>query len=265
MTEYFIGYRMFAALDSRGTGEQEGQREGALRQEFMALIPASSRLRSSDLVLQRHHTDKGCRLEYYLLQRPEYAFDFNGTGDPPPAGHNETAAFQEDVEKVKAECKDVKTRLILAQSPTLGHRELTASSPEALDRKALRSLFRRRGRDVVMPTPSGGLDLNLPAAPAHLATGVQCALSARVTKMLPNYVAHVRDLRLAQTHRNGPIPAISLPDSALACRKKLSAQDAASMLKSMDDQATLKLTAQLEFDWATGSIKRIYVLSVELP
>ncbi len=265
MTEYFIGFRMFAALDSRGTGEQEGQRESALRQEFMALIPASSRLRSSELVLQRHHTDTGCRLEYYLLQRPEYAFDFDGTGEPPPAGQSETAAFHEDVEKVKAECKDVKTRLILAQSPTLGHQELTASSPAALDRKALRGLFRRRDRDLVMPTPSGGLELNLPAAPAHLATGLQCTLSARVTKMTSNYTSHVRDLRVVQTQRDVPMPAISLPESALACRKNLSAQDAAGMLKSMDDQTTVKLAAQLEFDWASGSIKRVHVLSVERP
>lgn len=262
MTEYFIGYRMFAPLDSRGTGEQEGQREGALRQEFMALIPASSRLRSSDLILQRHHTDKGCRLEYYLLQRPEYAFDFNGTGDPPPAGGNEAAAFQEDVEKVKAECADVKTRLILAQSPTLGHQELTASSPAALNRKALRGLFRRRGRDMVVPTPFGELDLNLPPAPAHLPTGVQCTLSARVTKMTPNYMAHLRDLRLVQTQREVATPALSLPDSASACRKKLSTQDAASLLKSMDDQSTVELAAQLEFDWATGSIACIHILSI---
>jgi len=265
MTEYFIGFRMFAALDSRGTGEQEGQREAALKQEFMALIPASSRLRSSHLVTQRHHTDMGCRLEFYLWQRPQYAFDFNGTGEPPPAGDNEIAAFQEDVERVKAECKDVKTRLILAQSPTLDHQALTASSSAALDRKALRSLFRRRSRVLVMPTPSGGLDLNLPAAPAHLATGVQCTLSSRVTKMTPTYMAHLRDLRLVRTEHDYAIPAISLPDSALACRKKLSPHDAAGMLKSMDDQATIEIAAKLVFDWATGAIKRMYVMSVKSP
>lgn len=263
MTEYFIGYRIFAALDSRGTGEQEGQREGALRQEFMALIPASSRLHASDLVLQRHHTNMGCRLEYYLLQRPQYAFDFDGAGEPPPAGNNEVVAFQEDVKKVQAECKDVKTRLILAQSPTLGHQELTESSPAALDRKALRSLFRRRGREVVLPTPSGGLDLNLPPAPTYLATGVQCVLSARVTKMTPNHLAHLRELCFVPPPDNTGSPMMSLPDSALACRRKLSSEGANYMLESMDNEKALKFAAQLQFDWATGAIKRIYMLSVK--
>ena len=262
MTEHFIGYRMFAPLDSRGTGEQEGQRESALRQEFMALVPAASRLQACDLVLQRHHSSLGCRLEYYLLQRHQYDFDFNGTGEPLPAGANEVATFQEDVAKVQSECKDVKTRLVLAQSPTLGHQELTDSSPAALDKIALRSLLRRRERTVVFPTPSGDLDLNLPAAPAHLATGIQCELSARVTKLTPNYTMHLRDLSLTPSPGKAASPRISLPDSALACRGKLSAADAAYLLREMDDGKAVTFSAQLQFDWATGAVSRIDVLSI---
>lgn len=263
MTQYFIGYRMFAPLDSRGTGEQEGQRESALRQEFMVLVPAASRLKACDLILQRHHASSGCRLEYYLLQHPQYDFDFNGTGEPPPAGANEAAAFQEDVAKVQAECKDVKTRLVLAQSPTLGHQELTDSSPAALDKVALRRLLRRRERTLVFPTPSGDLDLSLPAAPAYLATGIECELSARTTKLTPNYMMHLRDLSLMPSQDEPANPRISLPDSAVAFRKKLSEADAAYLLQCMDDGSAFRFSAQLQFDWATGAVSRIVVLSVK--
>ena len=263
MTEHFIGYRMFAALDSRGTGEQEGERENALRQEFMALVPAASRLKACDLILQRHHASSGCRLEYYLLQRPQYDFDFNGTGEPPPAGAKEVASFQEDVAKVKSECKDVKTRLVLAQSPALGHHELTETSPTALDRVALRRLFRRRDRTAVLPTPSGDLDLNLPAAPAHLATGIKCDLSARVVKLTPNHMATLRDLCLTPLDGDSASSQISLPGTVVAGRKELSAVDTAYLLQVMDDEKILTFNAQLQFDWATGAVNGIDVLSVE--
>lgn len=262
MTEHFIGYRMFAPLNSRGTGEQEGQRESALRQEFMALVPATSRLQASSLVLQRHHSSIGCRLEYFLFQRPQYGLDFNGTGEPPAAGANEAVAFQEDVKKVQVECKDVKTRLKLAQSPTLGHEELTDSSPATLDKVALRSLLRRREHTIVFPSPSGDFELNLPAAPAYLATGIQCELSARASKLTPNYTLHLRDLCQMPSEGQPESPRLSLPDCALACRKKLSAADAAYLLQTMDDEKVLTFSAQLQFDWATGAVNRITVLSI---
>jgi hypothetical protein len=262
MTEHFIGYRMLAPLDSRGTGEQEGQRENALKQEFMALVPAAIHLKASTLVLQRYHSAVGCRLEFFLLQRPQYDFDFAGTGEPPPAGANEAVAFENDVRRVQSECKDVKTRLVLAQSPTLGHQELASASPAALDKIALRQLFRRKAHTVVLPTPEGGINLDLPAAPQYLATGLRCGLSATVTKLTPEYMVHLRDLSLAASAGEPASPKVFLPTSALACRKQLSQADQANLLVAMDRANVVNLKVELAFEWATGAVSRIEVLSI---
>jgi len=192
--QHFIGYRILAAIDSRGTDEQERKRESALRADFVRLVPAAGRLRACELALQRHHREQGCKLEYHLAFIPQCAFDLDGTGAPPPAGAKELAEFRGEVASVAAECKDVKTRLVLAQSPAFGHRELTQASAAMLDTKALRSLFRRRAHQVGLPTPEGDLVLDLPAVPAHLPTGIQCSITARVTKLTPNFMAHLRNL-----------------------------------------------------------------------
>ena len=253
---------MFASLDSRGTGEQEGQRENALKQEFMSLVPAANRLKASSLVLQRHHSALGCRLEFFLWQRPQYEFDFAGAGEPPPAGANEAMAFEDDVRRVQAECKDVKTRLTLAQSPTLGHQDLANSTPAALDRIALRQLLRRKEHTVVLPTLDGGLDLDLPAAPRYLATGLRCELSATATKLTPDYMAHLRDLSLASSPEADEGRQVFLPASATACRKQLSHADQANLLVAMDGGHVVNLTVELRFEWATGAVSSISVHSI---
>lgn len=260
--QHFIGYRIFAALDSRGTDEQERQRENALRLEFITLVPAAGRLRACELVLQRHHTDEGCKLEYYLLFLPQSGFDFDGTGEPPPAGTKELANFQIDVASVSAECKDVKTRLILAHSPGLGHKELGQNSPAMLDTKALRSLFRRRARQVVMPTPEGDLVLDLPPVPAHLATGIECEITARVSKLTPEHMAHLRNLTWKPPTRARESPPVPLPESAVARRDGLSGEEVMRLLDGMDAGAVMTCIVEIEFEWATGDCKNVKILSV---
>jgi len=262
MPQHFIGYRMFAALDSRGTGEQEQQRESALRLEFIVLVPTAGRLKASELVLQRHHTDQGCKLEYYLVLSPQTGFDFDGTGEPPPAGARELADFRIEVAGVTTECKNVKTRLVLAHSPGLGHRELAQDSPAMVDTRALRTLFRRRARQVVMPTPEGGLVLDLPPVPTNLPTGIECSITARTTKLTPDHMAHLRDLAWKQLNDEPNCAPVTLPETAVAKRKGLSDEDTMRLLAGMDARTSMRLGVSIEFDWATGMAKDFALLSV---
>ena len=100
---HFIGYRVFATLNSSGPEEHERKRESALRLEFITLVPAADRLWACELTLQRQHTDQGCKLECCLVLLRQSHFDFSGTGEPQPAGAKELADFEIDVAGVKVE------------------------------------------------------------------------------------------------------------------------------------------------------------------
>jgi hypothetical protein len=260
--QHFIGYRILAAIDTRWTDEQERRRESSLRQEFFKLVPVADRLIACELLLQRHHSENGCRLEYYIALPPQHSLDFNGAGEIPPADANDIAAFHTDVANVTAQCKDVKTRLVLAQSPGLGRQELAGDSQAVLDKRALRSLFRRRERKVVLPTPNGDLSLDLPAVPAHLATGMRCEIAALVTKLTPNHRVNLRNLQW-KAAEDGPMESpISLPDSVLAMRADLQPDRVMRLVEGMDAARELTLGVQIDFDWTTGEASTVMIHSV---
>jgi hypothetical protein len=262
--QHLIGYRMFAALDSRATDKEERSREAALRLEFIRLVPAAGRLRTTELVLKRHHTQLGCRLEYHLALSPQTSFDFNGSGDPSLAGTGVVENFEADVASVSADCASVKTRLVLAHSPTLSPKQLAQNTTAMLDTKALRSLFRRRKRQIFLPTPNGDLPFDLPAVPKHLPTANRGELIAQVTRLSPGCTALLRRL----TWKSRPVITADqlppLPNSISACRRALSRDDCLRLLKGMDEATELALQAEVAFDWATGSVASLKLLSVAI-
>ncbi|MBH9553948.1 hypothetical protein [Inhella gelatinilytica] len=258
--QHFIGYRMFAALDSRATDEQERFREKVLRLEFTKLVPAAGRLRASELVLQRHHSPLGCRLEYYLAPTPQASFDFTGSGESAAGGTNDLADFEADVAKVSADCANVRTRLVLAHSPALGHQELAQNTAATLDIKALRSLFRRRKRQVVLPTPNGELLFDLPPVPKHLPTAFKGSLTAHVARLSPSHTAILRQVAWELTPLTTQRP--TLPASLSACRLGLSHEDSIRLLQGMDEKKALTLVAEIVFDWASGASASVKLLAV---
>jgi hypothetical protein len=156
----------------------------------------------------------------------------------------------------------VRTRLILAQSPAFGHQDLAQNSTATLETKALRSLFRRRARQVAIPTPQGDLFFELPPAPKRLPTGIECEIDARVSKLSPDFKAQLRDLALAPPGDGQASLPVSLPSSVAASRDELSAEGTILLLKGMDRRMTMRLGARVEFDWATGTAKDLSLLYV---
>ena len=260
---HFIGYRVFAALDSRGTDGQESSLEKALRLEFITLVPAAGRLRACELFLQRHHTDQGCRLEYYLVEFPQTGFEFEVADRPPPAGARQRADFHHDIEDVTAGCNDVKTRLVLAHSPNLGHQKLQQRTPAIAELKALRTLCRRHARQLAIPTPSGDLVLDLPAVPRHLPTGIKCDITARVAKLTPDHMAHLDSATWQPSPELKECPLPSLSPKAVARRDGLPDVMVKRLLDSMDARKQIQLCVTIAFDWATGSAKELKILSVD--
>jgi len=261
MTHRLIGIRTFAALDSRGTDEQERQREAALRQEFVLLVPSAGRLKASELLLQRHHTTTGCTLEYFLVEVKQHKFDFFGTGELPPCDLKAERDYASDVEAVASECGNVKTRLALAISPGLTHRELNENTEAMIDVRTLRSLHRRRERLITFPTPVGNLDVKLPATPRLLPAGVRCTISARVGNLAPGQ-ALLEELSV-RPDQDGEPHAFTLPESMWATRAdKLSDEANLRLLGAMDGGSSLAIAAAVKFDWETGRPVEIEVLSV---
>ena len=259
---HLIGHRTFAALEARNTEEEEHRHEAALRLEFTILVPSAGRLCVSELILQRHHTDQGCKLEYYLVLPPQITLDLEGRGDPDTPNETDLRAFEQDVANVTAECTSVKTRLVLAQSPALGHRELQQESQATLDLKRLRGLFSRRKKTVVLPTPTGDLPIELPPAPAKLPTAVECGVQALVEKMLPDEVALLRAIAWVASEAVSSDPSVKFPDRALASRTNLPDAQVLRLVSGMDAHVPARLRVSFQFDWASGNVESMKILEV---
>lgn len=258
MNEYFIGYRTFAALDARGTDEQESRHEATLRSEFTMLVPSAGRLLVAELVLQRHHTESGCKLEYYLVLPPQASLDF--TAVERSGGGKDVEDFKQDVLNVTTECANVKTRLVLAQNPALTHADLQQDSQSMLDLKILRGLIRRRKRSVIMPTQSGDLVLDLPRAPVKLPIGKTCHVHARVSSLLPGHGISLREVHWVSSAVCPEDPSVPFPDAVNASRQGLAEEDLVRLVNSMDERGRAHLRISFEFAWADGSVSAMKIL-----
>jgi hypothetical protein len=267
--QHHIGWREFVTTGSKLTEEEESRRQAALVAEFIQAVPAAGRLKGSDLFVQRHHTDAGCRLEYYLVQRPQYPLNWDADADAPPADVESDNRFNADAESVAAQCSNAKTRLALAVSPALTFRELNQRTPEMLDIRTLRALYRRRARELVVPTPEGELVLNLPAQPNHLPTG----LTARVTtlvKGLNEGTVDLQDLALAaNAHRQAPSAVaieLTFPAAMTATRPDdLSDVAKLALVDAIDDAIRIELDVEINFDWASGEPSEVKLLKKRAP
>lgn len=98
--------------------------------------------------------------------------------------------------------------------------------------------------------------------PAHLPTGIECEISARVTKLTPGHMAHLRNLTWKPATDGQTMPPVPLPESAIARRDGLTGEAGTRPLDGMDAGTMMRLGVKIEFEWATGAAKDVRLLSV---
>lgn len=262
MKQHYIGYRMFAALKARNSEEHESRHQAALRAEFEALVPSAGRLQVAELVLERHHTAEGCRLEYFLLLPPQIDLGFGEPPHPDGPGARQLELFRQDVTSITTESKTIKTRLVLATSPALGHDALKGDSQPVIDLKRLRSLLRRGKRTTYVPAPKGGLPIELPSAPAKLPTGIECDVQAVIESLLSDKTVLMNSISWVASMKVPTDPAVDFPARVRASRKSLSDMQVLRLVSRLDTKSAQRLRVKFDFEWAEGKVIDMQIVDV---
>lgn len=265
MTGHLIGYRILAPTGARGTEEQESRKQRLLQSEFVRAVPSAGRLRASDLVLLRHHTAEGCRLEYYLRQRVQFDLYLGEQSDLLPADIRSDVDFTTDVAAVQLELESIDIRLALATSPAMTFKELNENSQDAEDIRTLRSLYGRKSREICLPTSRGERVVVLPAMPGHLPTSLKVTIHARIVDLHADYGASLVDVDCTTGLQilDQDSSSLVLPENMKANRNvDLASEDTLAMVKALDSREPLALTVEIFFDWVTGAPTSLEITSV---